>query len=97
MHRRDRLLAGRPRARADRAGGVGLRVFARALPYLDGAAELGRAGYLPGGAVRNRRYYASKADFEAGLDEAFRALFFVPETSGGLLAAVPEGAAEDCL
>lgn len=89
-------LAGHALELAER-GSVGLRLFARALPYLGGAAELGRAGHLPGGAARNRRYYAPKVDFETGLDEAFRALFFVPETSGGLLAAVPEGAAGDCV
>ena len=78
-------------------GGVGLRVFARALPYLDGAAALAAAGHVPGGALRNRRFYSANVEFEAGLDEAFRALFFVPETSGGLLAAIPREEAESCL
>lgn len=78
-------------------GGVGLRLFARALPYLDGAASLAAAGHLPGGAHRNRRYYEPRISFDAGLDEAFHGLFFVPETSGGLLAAIPEGEADGCL
>jgi len=78
-------------------GGVGLRVFAGALPYLEGAAELAASGFLPGGAHRNRAFYAPSVAFAAGLDEAFRGLFFVPETSGGLLAAVPSGRAEACL
>jgi selenide,water dikinase len=77
--------------------GVGLRVWARALPYLEGAAALAAAGHLPGGAVRNRRFYSGDVDFDPGLDEAFRGLFFVPETSGGLLAAVPRREAEACL
>ncbi|OHD25525.1 MAG: selenide, water dikinase SelD [Spirochaetes bacterium GWB1_59_5] len=81
---------------ADKSG-VGLRIFAKALPYLDSAAALAAAGYLPGGAKRNRQFYASHIDFDAGLDEAFRALFFVPETSGGLLAAIPGEEAETCL
>jgi len=78
-------------------GGVGLRVFARALPYLDGAAELAAAGNLPGGAFRNRKFYGPNVDFETGLGEAFKGLFFVPETSGGLLAAIPREEAEACL
>lgn len=78
-------------------GGVGLRVFAKALPYLDGAAGLAAAGHLPGGAIRNRRFYTPRIEFDAGLNEAFRGLFFIPETSGGLLAAIPCEQAETCL
>jgi selenide,water dikinase len=76
---------------------AGLLVYARALPYLDGAADLAAAGSLPGGAIRNRRFYTADIGFDSGLDEAFRGLFFIPETSGGLLAAIPAGEAEACL
>jgi len=78
-------------------GGVGLQCFARALPYLDGAATLAAAGHLPGGAIRNRAFYSAQLVFESGLDEAFRGLYFIPETSGGLLAAVPGDQADACL
>ncbi len=78
-------------------GGIGLTVFARALRYLDGAAALAAAGNIPGGGIRNRRFYTANIEFESALDEAFRGLFFIPETSGGLLAAIPEGQAEACL
>lgn len=81
---------------ADKSG-VELHIFATALPYLDGAAALAAAGYLPGGASRNRQYYAPHIHFDDGLGEPFQALFFVPETSGGLLAAIPCGQAETCL
>jgi selenide,water dikinase len=76
---------------------AGLLVFAKALPYLDGAAVLAAAGNLPGGAIRNRRFYSVDIEFDSGLDEAFRSLYFIPETSGGLLAAIPAGEAEACL
>jgi len=72
-------------------------VFAKALPYLDGAVVLAAAGNLPGGAIRNRRFYTADIGFDSGLDEAFRGLYFIPETSGGLLAAIPAGEAEACL
>ncbi|MCP5453458.1 MAG: selenide, water dikinase SelD [Spirochaetaceae bacterium] len=89
-------LAGHALELADK-GGVGLRMYARELRYLDGAAELAASGFLPGGAFRNRSFYGPSVSFASGLDEAFRGLFFVPETSGGLLAAVPSEEADACL
>lgn len=80
-----------------RKSGVGLVIHARSLPYLEGAAGLAAAGNLPGGALRNRKYYSPVIGFDCGLDEAFRGLFFVPETSGGLLAAIPRQQAGSCL
>jgi len=76
---------------------VGLTVFARALRYLNGAAALAAAGNIPGGGIRNRRFYSASIEFESGLNEAFRGLYFIPETSGGLLAAIPAGKADACL
>jgi selenide,water dikinase len=76
---------------------VGLRIYADSLPYLSGAAALAAAGNLPGGAKRNRLFYEPKLAFDPGLGEDFRALYFVPETSGGLLAAIPAGQARSCL
>lgn len=78
-------------------GSVGLRIYADSLPYLPGAADLAGAGQLPGGAKRNRSFYGPKIGFDPNLDEAFRALYFVPETSGGLLAAIPPEQARACL
>jgi selenide,water dikinase len=78
-------------------GSVGLRIHAGSLPYLSGAVELACAGQLPGGAKRNRSFYGPKIGFDPDLDEAFRALYFVPETSGGLLAAIPPEQAQACL
>jgi len=77
--------------------GVGLRVFAGSLPYLDGAAELAAAGHLPGGAGRNRRCFEPSVSYGGGLGEEFRKLFYVPETSGGLLGALPPGNAAACV
>lgn len=78
-------------------GGVGLRIHADSLPYLSGAKELAAAGQLPGGSRRNRSFYEPRIAFAPGLDLDFRALFFVPETSGGLLGAIPAENAEACL
>ncbi len=72
-----------------RASGVRLVFEAAALPALDGALEAARAGVETGGAAHNRRFTA--ADLEVGPDVAPErvALAHDPQTSGGLLAAVP--------
>lgn len=81
--------------------GVDLSVRAAALPFLAGAADCARRGHVPGGAVRNRRAYEARVAFEGCLppsnDETFRTLLFGPETSGGLLAAVPPAALDGAL
>ncbi len=81
---------------ADKSG-LALEVFARSLPFLPGARRLAAEGSLPGGALRNRSYYASRVEFAPALDEVERALFFSPETSGGLLAGIREERLETCM
>jgi selenide,water dikinase len=44
---------------------------------------------FPGGACNNQRTYQSLVDFAPGIAEETRMLLFTPETSGGLLVAVP--------
>jgi selenide,water dikinase len=43
---------------------------------------------------RNRDYFEQWVHFEAGLDKTAQNLLFDPETSGGLLIAVPAAAAD---
>jgi selenide,water dikinase len=78
-------------------GRVALRIYAGSLPYFDGAYDMVAKGQLPGGALRNRAFYEPKLRFEDGMDGTFKALFFMPETSGGLLAAIPAEEAQACL
>lgn len=75
---------------------VGMEFSAAALPLLDGALDAAKDGFIPGGAKRNRSFYKDRARFADGIPEALIALCFGPETSGGLLAAVPAGA-EACV
>ena len=79
-----------------RGSGVTLRIEARRLPELPGARELWRAGTRTGGAERNEAYLAAHVD-ATNADPADLALALDPQTSGGLLLAVPPGALADYL
>jgi selenide,water dikinase len=71
-----------------RASGVRLAFDARALPPLPGALELARAGVETGGAAHNRRFVEPALRLGSISPEAVT-LAHDPQTSGGLLAAIP--------
>jgi selenide,water dikinase len=75
---------------------IRLEIDSDALPLLPGARAAVEGRYVPGGAKRNRSYYEGRVSFSEGVDPVQRTLCFAPETSGGLLAAVP-GDAEACV
>jgi selenide,water dikinase len=72
-----------------RASGTRFAFDASALPSLPGALDLARAGVETGGAAHNRRFVS--ADLSVGPDVApeLVTLAHDPQTSGGLLAAIP--------
>jgi selenide,water dikinase len=74
-----------------RASGVSLAFDAAALPALDGALDVARAGIETGGAGHNRRFTAPSLAVRDGVAPELVALAHDPQTSGGLLAAVPAG------
>jgi selenide, water dikinase len=69
-----------------RASGVTAVVHAEAVPYLDGAREAVRDGYVSGGTRRNLEWVAPHTDFGRA-DEHTRLLLADAQTSGGLLVA----------
>jgi selenide,water dikinase len=71
------------------ASGVAFRLRFSALPLLPGAAELAEADVFPGGAHDNRRAYRAEVEIGEGVDSGRSMLLFDPQTSGGLLVAVP--------
>ncbi len=71
-----------------RASGVTLRFHGNALPELPGARALWEGGIRTGGAERNEAFVAPIADW-SGASAANVALALDPQTSGGLLVAVP--------
>jgi selenide,water dikinase len=72
-----------------RASGVRLAFEAAALPALPGAIELARAGIETGGAAHNRRFVDAELELDDDVASNLVALALDPQTSGGLLAAVP--------
>ncbi len=86
-------------AEVARHSGVGLRLEAAALPLLPGALEYARRGLAPGGLGRNRAHVEAGgyARYAPGLEEALRLIACDPQTSGGLLIALPPGAADELL
>jgi selenide, water dikinase len=77
-----------------RAAGVRFVLEAAALPALDGALELAAGGVETGGAAHNRRFVASSLRVGPHVSDELVALAHDPQTSGGLLAAVPEDRVE---
>ncbi len=72
-----------------RASGARLAFDAATLPALDGATALASAGLETDGAGHNRRFTAPSLSIADGVNPAAVALAHDPQTSGGLLAAIP--------
>ena len=68
-----------------RASGVTAVLDSAAVPYLDGAREALRDGFVSGGTRRNLDWVRPSADLRVGEDEAL--LLADAQTSGGLLVA----------
>jgi selenide, water dikinase len=75
---------------AERSGAV-VRIDSAALPLYEGALQAAEAGVRTGGDARNRSHLERIVTSTAG--PALEALAYDPQTSGGLLAAVPAAAA----
>jgi len=76
---------------------VSLEFNWHAVPLLSGALEAAREGLIPGGLKNNREFLRDCIGFAPEIPEENRALFFDPQTSGGLLVAIAEEAAESAL
>lgn len=70
-----------------RAGGVTVRIDPAAVPYLDGAREAVRDGFVSGGTRRNLEWVAPHTRWLGGIGEEERLLLADAQTSGGLLVA----------
>jgi selenide,water dikinase len=73
--------------------GAGMVIRASAVPVFPEALEYAASGLVPGGAYRNRDFRAGMVDMHGGVGDTFSAILYDPQTSGGLLIALPEAEA----
>jgi selenide, water dikinase len=79
------------------AAGVDAELELDALPLLDGAAETVAAGILSSLHPANTRLRRALRNQKVAIDHPNYPLLFDPQTAGGLLAGVPESAADACI
>lgn len=75
------------------ASGVTIVLEAAKLPLLRGARRLAEQGCLTGGCKRNRDYLSDKISIDRSVPKGLVEVAFDPQTSGGLLIALPESQA----
>jgi selenide, water dikinase len=73
---------------------VSLEIDHAAISFLPGALEAARGGFLPGGLKNNRDFIGDCVGFAENVSQGYRDLLFDPQTSGGLLIAIPPESAE---
>lgn len=71
------------------ASRVGLRFSSEKIPFVYCARKYAELGTFPGGASDNQVYFGPHIRFAEDISEELRMLLFDPQTSGGLLLAVP--------
>lgn len=71
------------------AGGLGAEIWMDQLPLLPGALDALNAGIAPGATRRNLDHYGAAVQWGEGITEIDRKIAADPQTSGGLLLAVP--------
>ena len=74
--------------------GVTIVLDAKSLPLLRGVRRLARAGCLTGGCKRNRDYLRNKTSVDRSVRDDLIEVALDPQTSGGLLIALPSDHAD---
>jgi selenide,water dikinase len=69
--------------------GLACEVYASRLPVYPGAREMAAIGMKPAGAYKNREFVKDRVFIEEGTDEIDIDILHDPQTSGGLLLALP--------
>lgn len=76
---------------------VSIHILADRVPYHKEAYEFAEMGFIPAGAYRNRSFAEEGISVKGNISRALQDIFYDPQTSGGLLFALPEKEAEACL
>ena len=72
-----------------KAGNVTFRFNLAHLPFHNGTIRYAEMGTIPGGTGRNADHFAPHVAFGPNVSELMQKVLWTPETSGGLLAAIP--------
>ncbi|MBN1148880.1 MAG: selenide, water dikinase SelD [Anaerolineales bacterium] len=72
------------------ASGVGLRFHFSKIPLLESVMVYAAQWCFPGGSFDNDQYFGRHVSFAPGFEQEKRFVLFDPQTSGGLLMAVPQ-------
>lgn len=73
-----------------RAGKALIRIRAKSVPFLEGARDSASMGLIPGGAYGNRTFFGEWTTLDPTIPTDVADLLFDPQTSGGLVMAIPE-------
>lgn len=71
------------------ASKLGARISLSSIPVLEETRPLAEQGIVPGGAYSNREYVIADVEFGPSIGELDQLILCDPQTSGGLLIAVP--------
>lgn len=80
-----------------KASGLQASINAESVPLLPEVRELAAQGFVPAGAYANRNSYQQAVSFSKDVDLAVADLLFDPQTSGGLLLALPPSQSDSTL
>ena len=76
------------------ASDVTIRISAGSVPVMARAREMASMGLIPAGAYRNRDFFGPRVQMGAEVPLDLSDILFDPQTSGGLLVALPADQAE---
>ncbi len=79
------------------AEAVSLEIDHQQIQYLPGALDAAREGFLPRGLNNNREFVGDCVAFAGDVAQEYSDLLFDPQTSGGLLVAIANDAANGAL
>jgi selenide,water dikinase len=76
---------------------IGMEIDSAAVPFFPEAKEYAEAGMIAGGLGRNRDFRKHMVDIDSNVPQYLQDIMFDPQTSGGLLIAVPKAKASKLL